>query len=292
MTNRTIYLFRGLPGSGKDTKAAEMMRESPGQYKRVNKDLLRKMLDDGIWGKRNEKYILRVRDQLTLLALREGYDVLVTDTNLHRRHHERMLALAGSLGVENLTVGVQLVDLTDVSVAECIRRDLLRPHSVGEAVIKRMWRDFLAPAPLVPVVNPDLPPALIIDLDGTLAHLNGRSPYDATGACINDPLVEAVHRVVVMEHDAGTAILITTGRDEVVRGPTEEWLTNNNVPYDDLFMRIEGDKRPDTVIKAELYHKYIEGVYTVRYVLDDRNSVVDLWRSLGLTTWQVAAGDF
>jgi hypothetical protein len=30
----------------------------------------------------------------------------------------------------------------------------------------------------------------------------------------------------------------------------------------------------------------------VRLVLDDRNSVVKMWRSLGLECWQVAEGDF
>ena len=32
--------------------------------------------------------------------------------------------------------------------------------------------------------------------------------------------------------------------------------------------------------------------YNVHFVLDDRQQVVDMWRSLGLTVFQVAEGDF
>ena len=35
-----------------------------------------------------------------------------------------------------------------------------------------------------------------------------------------------------------------------------------------------------------------DGNYNVKFVLDDRNRVVEMWRSLGLTCLQVADGDF
>ncbi len=36
----------------------------------------------------------------------------------------------------------------------------------------------------------------------------------------------------------------------------------------------------------------MQGRYTIKFVLDDRNQVVEFWRSLGLTVLQVAEGDF
>ena len=57
-------------------------------------------------------------------------------------------------------------------------------------------------------------------------------------------------------------------------------------------MRKGGDKRIDSIVKKELYRKYIEPFYRVKLVLDDRNQVVDMWRDLGLPCWQVAPGNF
>lgn len=57
-------------------------------------------------------------------------------------------------------------------------------------------------------------------------------------------------------------------------------------------MRPEGDERKDSIVKQEIYEKYIKDRYNVRFVLDDRNQVVDMWREVGLKVLQVAPGDF
>lgn len=43
--------------------------------------------------------------------------------------------------------------------------------------------------------------------------------------------------------------------------------------------------------KSELFDKHIRGRYFVDFVLDDRNQVVNFWRHIGLTCFQVAEGD-
>ena len=77
---------------------------------------------------------------------------------------------------------------------------------------------------------------------------------------------------------------------------TLEWLRSHSFEYGlgepELYMREEGDNRKDSIVKKELYRKYIHPNYYVRLVLDDRNQVVDMWRSLGLPCWQVAPGNF
>jgi len=52
------------------------------------------------------------------------------------------------------------------------------------------------------------------------------------------------------------------------------------------------DFRPDNLIKAELFNEHIKGKYNVRHVYDDRQQVVDMWRSLGIKVYQVEKGDF
>ena len=57
-------------------------------------------------------------------------------------------------------------------------------------------------------------------------------------------------------------------------------------------MRKAGDQRSDAIVKREIYEQQIRGKFNVHCVFDDRQSVVDLWRSLGLSCFQVADGDF
>ena len=84
-----------------------------------------------------------------------------------------------------------------------------------------------------------------------------------------------------------------SGRDEAARRPTTNWLVYNRIHYDALFMRTAGDARKDSVVKKVLYEAHVKGQYFVKFVLDDRNQVVDLWRlELGLPCLQVNYGDF
>ena len=50
-----VYMMKGLPGSGKTTRAMEMLAENPNGIKRVSKDDLRAMLDNGRWSGDAEK---------------------------------------------------------------------------------------------------------------------------------------------------------------------------------------------------------------------------------------------
>ena len=87
-------------------------------------------------------------------------------------------------------------------------------------------------------------------------------------------------------------IFLVSGRSEACRKETEKWLTENDISYDMLFMRPEYDIRKDSIIKREIFETHIRPYYNVEFVLDDRNQVVDMWRSLGLKCLQVAEGDF
>jgi hypothetical protein len=93
-------------------------------------------------------------------------------------------------------------------------------------------------------------------------------------------------------HAAGNAILFCTGRDESSRGRTEDWLELFvGVPYEGLFMRADGDSRRDSVVKQEIFEREIRDRWRVAGVFEDRQHVVRMWRSLGLTVFQVAEGD-
>jgi hypothetical protein len=81
-------------------------------------------------------------------------------------------------------------------------------------------------------------------------------------------------------------IIICTGRPEQFRRETEDWLNVNQIPYKKLLMRPNEDNRPDDELKSELYEKYLEPLYEIILVVEDRQSAVDMWRKKGLTCLQ------
>ncbi len=147
-------------------------------------------------------------------------------------------------------------------------------------------------------MKPTLPNAVICDIDGTLAHMNGRSPYDPT-KYHEDIKDDFVHRLFSLLTSNGEVRIIVSGRSDEHRGVTEKWLKDNGVTYQCLFMRDHtrvderGNRVNDALIKREIYETHIKPFYNVICTIDDRNRVVDMWRNeLGLVCIQVADGNF
>ena len=280
-----VYIYQGLPASGKSSAACEWIDKNPGKYKRVNKDLLRKMLDNSHYTKDNEKFVLHLQDMIILEALKEGKHVIVDNTNLLPAHIER---------IKQLVKEIAEVCIDDsflqVPVEECIKRDLQRLDSVGKDVIMQMYNKYLKKEPTPVKYIEGLPDAIIFDLDGTLSLLNGRNPYDAS-ICEQDlpnPQVVELYHLYKNKYK----VILCSGREDKYREQTKKWLANHNIEYAHLHMRKTDDFRKDNIIKTEIYKEHIAPNYNVKVVVDDRRSVVKAWRELGLTVFQVAEGDF
>ncbi len=283
-----LYMTKGLPGSGKSTWAEQhVLAGKPGAVVRVNKDLLRTMLHAGRHQGKSEQQVLAARDALVGLYLAKGVSVIVDDTNLAPQHERRLRELAAAAGAR-----FELRDFTDVDLELCIERDRSRARTVGEREIRKMWLEFLAPRPTPPVAPPDAPVAVICDIDGTLAIMGDRSPFDWRRVDVDTPnaaVVEAVRRLA----STGVTILYTSGRDEACRDLTAAWLERHVGVAGPLLMRPRNDMRKDSIVKRELFDAHIRGRYQVLFALDDRNQVVHAWRhELGVPCFQVAPGDF
>lgn len=300
----TLHITRGLPGSGKTYWAGTWTAEDPKHRVRVNRDDLRDMLDDGrfIHGV-TEQRVIAARDASILALLRKGVDVVCDDTNLKQRVMRDLAKLAKQAGAE-----LEVHDFTDVPVELCIDRDDARDRTVGEQVIRDMHARFLngralpLPMPEDPADASDgprryepkagKPRAVLVDIDGTVALMQGRSPYDETRVHEDQPN-HPIRQVVWALNAAGYRIVFLSGRTEACREATEEWLaTHLALPYHGPFMRPVGDTRKDSIVKAELFDRHVRDNYDVTCVLDDRRQVVDMWRAMGLTVLQVAEGDF
>lgn len=284
-----LVMTKGLPASGKTTWAKKEQDWVQRGVVRVNKDDLRAMLHDGKHSKGNEKLVLYIRDQIIQESIVRGHNVIVDDTNLAPKHEARLRQIA-----DDMDADFTIQDFTDVPLEVCLERNAKRPNPVPPEVIRKMWADYLKPP--APTYDKALPHAVIVDLDGTLAHMNLRSPYEWSRVG-EDTIDERVLNVMGHFNDDSWKtphkIIILSGRDGICRPETEEWLNRHGVSRDALFMREAGDMRKDSIVKREIFDREIQGKYYPYLVLDDRDQVVRMWRDeLGLTVWQVADGSF
>jgi predicted kinase len=137
--------------------------------------------------------------------------------------------------------------------------------------------------------------AVIFDIDGTLAdtthrlhHIKAKPPnWDAFfDACASDPLIEPIRELARVMASQNYKIILVSGRTDKVRSLTEAWLAEHGVPYHELHMRAEGDHRQDTVVKSQILDSLLADGNEIQWVIDDRPSVVAMWRERGLTCLQ------
>jgi predicted kinase len=301
-----LLITRGLPGCGKTTFAREWVAADREHRARVNRDDLRVMLDHGQFVKGvTEPRVLAARDAAVFSLLSKGVDTICDDTNLPQRTARDLAKLAKRTGAE-----LAVIDLTDVPLETCLDRNAVRTDKppVPDAVIKDMHARYLAgrahplPLPEEPVAEadglvpyepkPGTPRAVIVDIDGTTALMAARSPFDETRVHEDRPNTPVITVIRAMAA-AGNAVVFLSGRTNGCRAATCEWLCEHaGVPFQGLYMRAIGDGRKDAVVKLELFDRHVRDAYDVTCVLDDRDQVVEMWRSLGLTCLQVAPGAF
>lgn len=261
-----------------------------GNYVRINRDSLRKMLHFGKWTGKNEGLTKDASRALATAFLSKNMNVIIDDTNLNEGTIESWKSLA-----EELDVGFEIVMMT-TPMEECIKRDALRTDSVGRAVIVNMaLLNGLYPKPNLGFV--------ICDIDGTLAdgkhrrHWVAQKPKDWKSYFAemdkDTPIMDTIDKVMDFE-GKGYEIILLSGRPEDYREVTENWLDKTfkgYMPYKTIIMRRSGDSRPDDIVKQEIYGKYFKvNNYPVHCVIDDRPSVIRMWRSNGLEVIDVGDG--
>lgn len=288
MKKPMIMMLKGLPASGKTTYAETLVDDG---WLRVNKDDLRAMLNNGKWSKSDEGFVLSLRDEIIIRGLVSGKNVVVDDTNLNPKHAIQLRSIAEDFDADFEE------KFFDVPLEVCVSRNEARYDSVPTNVILNMYERYVKPLEIQKQLEAenqidDREEAIIVDVDGTLAHItDGRSPYDASRA-MNDKLDDAVGIITAMAYQNDYKVIIVTGRSADHKQVTVDWLSENGIEYDEIYTRESKDNRKDSIVKREIYENFIEPKYNIKFVLDDRNQVVDMWRSLGLKCLQVDYGDF
>jgi len=279
----------GLPASGKTTWAVEFIKTHP-EYVNVNRDDIRLMLQGrdryNKFSKWRENTVSEIARHSVIAALQNGKSVIVSDTNLNPDRNRAWKELAKDMGAsyrEKL--------FTDVTVGELIQRDARREFPVGSKVIMGMYERNKEDWWPTPAQDESLPGCYLVDIDGTVAQMNGRGPFEWMKVDTDLPRMDVISVVNTLK-DAGHTVIMVSGRDGVCKDLTVQWLADIGVKYDHFYIRPEGDNRKDTLIKEEIYYRHIKDNYNVLGVFDDRDQVVHMWRHLGLTVFQVNYGDF
>ncbi len=146
-------------------------------------------------------------------------------------------------------------------------------------------------------------PCFVFDLDGTLCDVKHRRQYVATkprnwdawnaGIANDAPNVPVISALTGLR-SVGYVVLLVSGRSEEYREVTVDWLAKYGMEegrsYESLYMRAEGDKRDDSIVKSEIAD-LISEKYKIVGVFDDRRRVVDMWLSRGIFVFDVGQGN-
>lgn len=301
-----IILCCGIPASGKSTWAKDQVKNDPDGTIRINRDDLRNMLFNYHFSGSNEKMVLRIRDFCISDGLKRGKNIIIDDTNLKRSNFDDICKMAKALNIECIVMEKPFY----IELNEAIERDNKREGTakVGSNVIKKFWdqsggKQFKFYKPRVEniskqngsnyiamVQDKSLPEAIIVDLDGTMCDISHRSPYDAS-KCLDDKPNQYVVDLVKLINSIGVKVIFLSGREDKYFDLSKEWLDTYYGKDYDLFMRKSADLRKDSIIKEEIFNSEIKNKYFVKFIIDDRLQVCQMWYRIGLPIFRVGDPD-
>jgi hypothetical protein len=137
---------------------------------------------------------------------------------------------------------------------------------------------------------------VVVDLDGTLAHVEHRKHYIKGNrrdwkafheACVDDTPNAWCVELVQALRAAGHPIALVSGRSQAVEKATLAWLEEVLGGLDGVtltLLRPHGNMVKDTELKREWLRKF--GKENVLFAVDDRARVVSMWREEGVVCLQ------
>ena len=259
--NSKLVICIGIPASGKSTWSIEKIKKDS-SYARVCRDDFRFMLKDSpICEPKIENLISDLVDESILTLLNKNLNVIVDATNVKASYINHFIKLVETVADVEFMV-------FDISMKKAMERMEGRDRKVDIKVVQAMFDNYKIlmdsfdfttrrkKARIFPDYtknwDPKLPNAVVFDVDGTCAHIQGkRSPFDWKNVH-RDDIDKIVTRQIKLHRDAGDKILIVSGRDGSCRQETIDWFNLHGLEFDELFMRPANDFRKDSIIKEEI----------------------------------------
>lgn len=296
MSTLQAIITLGISASGKSTWARQYCQANEG-WVMIERDEVRQLIfrnrrppnEVFTWKAWNWKWEDAVTDYVkdcVREAAEKGLNVILSDTHLSERARNASTKLCQDYGYD------VTYRFFPISYHEAVARDTARSLSVGPWVIAKQMDQYTKTHVATVEKQEGLPSCVLIDIDGTVAKMKGRSPFEWDKVGQDEPN-EHVWAMVAGLISAGHFPVFLSGRDGVCYKETLMWILKHmgrwmpECRYFDLRMRAEGDMRSDVIVKRELFDEHIRGEYNVHCVIDDRPKVCQMWRELGLEVVQV-----
>ena len=305
MTKKLI-LTRGIQGSGKSTWARKWVEEDPEHRIRINNDDIRNML--GVyWVISRECLVSDIKKRTAQYAMDKNYDIVVDNMNLNPKEVKfwEDLVFTHNETVKNSEFtdkyDIYEIEFKDffIPLEECIRRDSMRSNPIGEKIIRETWRrykHFIQTSEVEHYVNnlkpyEGKPKCIVIDMDSTICFNMSKRPWYGEGAAegmINDiPNIGVCD--IIKQLQKQYTIVVATGRDTSQAEVTKQWLDKQGIIVNDYFFRTNGDYRKGIEIKKEEIIAILEK-YDIVAIFEDCESIVQMYRDMGLTVLQPNKG--
>jgi len=245
-----------------------------------------------------EKWTVKIQTCILQTFVKENVRcIIIDDTNYNNGHLTRIKNICRRYTFEMIDMHRDY----GVTLKQCIERNEIRANDVPNVAIYAMNKKYHV---MERVNNPENCKVfdydgdyVVADLDGTLAECEHRMKYiDGTidgkkkwkpffDGMVDDTVMEGTRQLLELTYE-GHPVVFVTGRPNNYRSVTEKWLKDNDIKYDALYMRPEGDFRPDTIVKQEIIDLYLNKDNIVMW-LDDSPQIIEQVRKNGINTLKI-----
>lgn len=307
---REVIIMRGPSASGKSTDAKQRLI-SDKTYARVCQDNLRYMINDyADFNRKIEEAITPVEYHAAENFLLSGYNIIWDNTFVRPKHLKGVLNLLDKLRYyRGFDIQIDTIDYSNQDIETLVNRDQNNDRiSVGREVIekqveyaiqnKEQFYSLIDEFHSQPVgyfmdihqFDEFKQDAIVMDIDGTLALIGDRGPFDWQNVD-KDYVNPIMKHFIDLENNLGNNIILMSGRSEDAREKTISWLNKFNIHYDYLFMRPANNYEKDDKIKKQLFDNQVGGFFNVYRAYDDRLTTTQVWHNKGIYTINVNQGN-
>ena len=294
-TTKAITLLVGISGSGKSTWANAQWKLDPLNTVVISRDKIRELIsgfDEStihLWydlpnRSQLEKEVTKYEMTLIHESLASNKHIILDATHLEFKYID-------NLRYWNVPINIKWMECPlEVAIA----RDSMRTRKVGETIIKsqlkllhKLKQDYNWFNTVTKFENDkNKPSCYILDIDGTIADNEGRSPFEWDKVIQDKPIQWVIDTANKLDN-----VIICTGRDGVCLQETKDWLDKHGVKYSKIYTRDIGNSEPDWIVKERMWKEIAEDFY-IKGLFDDRTVVVRRARALGLNVMECIYHNF